>query len=129
MSSVLQSINYGKNPIFWVFVAAGAAVFAVVYTQFGENLIGSLLAAAVVIGLFSMLYNDYVEKKKMSDIEEQKQEALLKRKEEQMKAELDEGKCISCLAPLGPNDEKCPKCGFEVRHYKMEKPEPIKENK
>ena len=111
-----------QDPIFAgsvvLFAIAGVGISLAIDNWFVGMFTGLLISGALYI-----LYQDYVEKQRISAAEAAKEKDLDRRRAEQARAEQETGKCVSCLTEL-PNDvENCPKCGFAVRHYSTEKTE------
>jgi len=99
----------------------GAAVLTVVLyfviDLLLDSIVVSIIVALLVSGGIYLLYQDYTEKQRAEDAKAAKEEDLQQRIKEQAKVEQEQGKCISCLAELPEGAEKCPNCGYKVRHY------------
>ena len=108
-----------QDPIF-----AGATVLfiviSVVLHYIMDTWVAPIFIGLLVSGGLYILYQDYVEKQRIKLAEEAKEQDLDRRKAEQAAAEGEKGKCISCLSELPANAEKCPNCGFAVKHYSVD---------
>ncbi len=56
----------------------------------------------------------------MELMESAKEDDLQRRIKAQAEAEDEQGKCISCLTELPAGADKCPNCGFAVKHYTVD---------
>ena len=98
-------------------IALGLLTYVILYFTTSLESFTIIIIAALFAGGCYLLYSDFVEKNRLKDAASAKEADLQRKILEQASLELESGKCVSCTATIPAGADKCPNCGYKVKHY------------
>ena len=80
----------------------------------------AIIAGFLTGGFVYLLYNDFLQRRQMVNMEDQKMENVKINILDQRSQDLEKDVCISCNAKTTNKSEPCPKCGFLLDKIKVD---------
>lgn len=114
-----MDVNTFKEPPTITGLSTGIVSFIIFFYGLKTSAILGFILGFLIGGFFYLFLNDFMQKKKLVDIEEKKGEAVKSNIEEQRKKDLEKKTCISCAKPINSKDTACKNCGFDLQSIKV----------
>lgn len=95
-------------------------ILVVVLVKLKENIGLALIAGFLTGGFVYLIYNDFLQRREIASMEDQKMENVKDSIKDQRNQDLDKNVCLSCNAKIMDSSKPCPKCGFLLEKIKIE---------